>query len=365
MIKAIVSVLWFLLLVFRVYADTPVLQSLGIINVSPSVENVIFTFNKIEHYRFIMLSNSYWYIALNNKIIKVDCTLKPRLSVKRILIRDIRNETRIFLKMTPKYRYRYKLLLSKNGRYLIVRIEKNMMKQKNEDRAIVEKHTPIIVIDPGHGGKDPGAIGIYNKEKNVVLPIAKYVAYYLRLAHYKVYLTRTEDTYPTLAQRAELANRVKANIFVSIHANYAIKDRLHAKGLEVYFLNTTSDARAIRLAARENGIPVSKVGDINKIIMSLIQSSKIDKSRILASYVYKDVLKYGRRLYKNYVGRGVKQAPFYVLIDTHCPSILIETAFINNPQDALELRSPLFRKQLAYGIAKGIEKYISSHPENQ
>ena len=361
MIKAIISLFWLVFLTLNAYAASPRLESFSIVNISPAVENVIFTFNKIKKYRFIMLSNHYWYIAASGEKIKIDCPLKPKLSVKRILVRNIRNETRIFLRMDSRYKYRYRLLLSKDGKYLIVRIEKNLLKLIPKPEAIKKPvHIPIIVIDPGHGGKDPGAIGIYNKEKNVVLSIAKLVAYYLKLKHYRVFLTRTGDTYPTLAQRAQFANKVKADIFVSIHANYALKNRLQARGLEVYFLNTTSDARAIRLAARENGIPVSKVGDINKIILSLIQSSKIDKSKVLATYVYKSALKYGKRVYKGYKGRGVKQAPFFVLVDTRCPSILIETAFINNPKDALMLRSPVFKRQIAYGIAKGIEAYINS-----
>jgi len=362
MIKAIISLFWLVFLTLNAYAASPRLESFSIVNISPAVENVIFTFSKIKKYRFIMLSNDYWYIAASKEKIKIDCPLKPKLSVKRILVRNIRNETRIFLRMDSRYKYRYRLLLSRDGRYLIVRIEKNISNLISTKPKTLKKHAhiPIIVIDPGHGGKDPGAIGIYNEEKNVVLSIAKLVAYYLKREHYRVFLTRTGDTYPTLAQRAEFANKVKADIFVSIHANYALKNRLQARGLEVYFLNTTSDARAIRLAARENGIPVSKVGDINKIILSLIQSSKIDKSKVLATYVYKNTLKYGKRVYKGYKGRGVKQAPFFVLVDTRCPSILIETAFINNPKDALMLKSPVFKRQIAYGIAKGIEAYINS-----
>ncbi len=362
MLKAIISLFWIVFFALNAYALTPTLESFSIIGISPSVENVIFTFNKIKHYRFIMLSNNYWYVAVNKKIITFNCALKPNLSVKKILVRNIRNETRIYLKMNPEYKYRYKLFLSENGKYLIVRVEKNIAVVKSKPQTI-PKHIPVIVIDPGHGGKDPGAIGIYNKEKTVTLSIGKYVAYFLKKDGYRVIMTRTKDVYPTLAQRAELANRVKADVFVSIHANYAPKERLKARGLEVYFLNTTSDKRALWLAAKENGMSISQISDLNKIILSLIQTSKIQYSGILAADVYKNILKYGRKVYKGYIGRGVKQAPFFVLVDTRCPSILIETAFINNPKDALMLKSPVFRKQVAYGIAKGIEVYLSSHPQ--
>ncbi len=377
--------MWFFFIAFSAYAYQyqPVLESLSIIGISPGVENVIFTFNKINNYRFIMLSNNYWYIAVPQYTIHINQTPTPRLSVNDILVRDIRNETRIYIKMNDKYTYKYKPILSKNGKYLIVRIEKlfnntsnkaakpkTQISHKQTAKTVINlskpsTKTPVIVIDPGHGGKDPGAIGIYNKEKNIVLDIAKRTAYYLKRKGYKVVLTRNKDTYPTLSDRSQLSNRVKANIFVSIHANYSVKDRKKAKGLEVYFLNTTSDKRAIRLAARENGISIQEVGDINKIILSLIQSAKIEKSKTLALDVYYKMLSYGKKIYAGYKGRGVKQAPFYVLVDTRCPSILIETAFINNPKDALYLKNPVFRKYLAIGIAKGIETYIHSHMKSK
>ncbi len=346
------------------------------IRVSNNVENIIFTFNHLGKYRFIMLSNSYWYIAENGRKIKV--VAKPRLNglIKRVLVRNIRGETRIFVKMDDRFKYRYHIFISKNRKYLIVRAQilsssvetalskpaKSEPAPRTQTAAKTPSKSPIIVIDPGHGGKDPGAIGIFNKEKTITLDIAKEVAYYLRRDHYRVYLTRKGDVYPTLAQRAQFANRVHAAIFVSIHANYALKDSKKARGLEVYLLNVTSDKRALSLAARENGMSVQQLGDINKIILSLIQSSKIDKSKVLASDVYKEMLKEGRTVYHSYKGRGVKQAPFFVLVDTHCPSILIETAFINNPEDAFYLKQPSFRKRLALGIARGIEEYLKAHP---
>jgi N-acetylmuramoyl-L-alanine amidase len=404
MIKAIFSSIWLLFIALNSYAYQPYLESFNVLRISPDVESVIFTFNKIDNYRFIMLSNDYWYVTIPKQIMTLKTIPKPQLSIKQILIRQIKGETRIFVRMDPSFKYKYKLLLSENNKYLITRIEKinqNLKTQKNSDTNIkisanhqsprqtitqttkhassqtsetskpniikkprTIKHTPVIVLDPGHGGKDPGAIGIYNKEKNIVLDIAKKTASYLKRYGYKVVLTRTSDTYPTLADRSRLSNNVKADIFVSIHANYAIKNKRKARGLEVYFLNTTSDKRAINLAARENGVTVKEVGDINKILLSLIQSAKIDKSKLLALTVYNSVLKNGKRSYHGYKGRGVKQAPFYVLVDTRCPSILIETAFVNNPQDAYKLKSRSFRNSLAKGIAEGIAKYIKYHLKN-
>ncbi len=397
MIKAIISSFWFFLIAYSAYAMQPTLESFHIIGVSKEVENVIFTFNKIDSYRFIMLSNDYWYIAVPQKRITIDTPINKKLSINDILIRDIRDETRIYVRMNPNYTYKYSTILSKNGKYLIIRAKKELIKQQllkkpkpalktkpvikqkttttkqQNNKTIKPKqftappkgHRLTIVIDPGHGGKDPGAVGIYNKEKNVVLDIAHKTAKYLKKYGYRVILTRTGDTYPTLSDRSRLSNNVKADLFISIHANYAVKDRRNAKGLEVYFLNITSDKRAIALAARENGVSTKEIGDINKIVLSLIQSAKIEKSKILALDVYNSMLKEGRKIYSHYKGRGVKQAPFYVLVDTRCPSILIETAFINNRQDARKLKSATFRQHLAIGIARGIEQYINLHLKNK
>ena len=368
MLKAIITFV-FLFFTLNSEASSVVhLKCFSILSLSPSVDNLIFTFDKIDKYRFIMLNDHYWYIAIPGKIISITTPMVPKGNVERILVRIIKGETRIFFKMESGFKYRFRIVLSRNHHFLVVRVEKH--KKEVLGKAIIEhkgikiktKPKPVIVIDPGHGGKDPGALGLFGlKEKNITLSIGEYVAYFLKKDGYKVYMTRTSDTYPTLADRVRLANRVKADVFVSIHVNYAPRDRLKVKGLEVYFLNTTSDKRALELAARENGMSLSQIGDLNKIILSLIQTTKIKYSKILASDIYRYMLIFGRQVYKSYEGRGVKQAPFYVLVGTQCPSVLIETGFINNPSDAIYLRNDRFRKALAKGIAKGIEVFLKDN----
>ncbi|AEA33012.1 N-acetylmuramoyl-L-alanine amidase family protein [Hippea maritima] len=339
------------------------LEEFSCLKLSPNVQNIILTFDRIENYRFIKLSQDYWYIAIPGKIISIKTKFKPCGFIDKVLVRIIKGETRIFFKMKGNASYRFRIVLSGSGRFLVIRIQSSKtfiqpgLKTK-ESKLKAAKRRPIIVIDPGHGGKDPGAIGILDKEKNVVLSIGRYVARMLKADGYKVYMTRNKDVYPTLADRVELANKVKADVFVSIHANYSPKKRRDAKGLEVYFLNTTSDKRALSLAARENGMSLSQLGDLNRIILSLIQTKKIQYSKVLASKVYREMLLHGIRIYKGYKGRGVKQAPFYVLVGTRCPSILIETAFINNPTDAVYLHKNSFKKALAMGIALGIEQFL-------
>lgn len=342
---------------FNAYAHQTIsLQSLEIMKISPTVENIIFTFNHIKQYRYIRLSNNYFYIAIPNTKFAVKCSLRKRLDVKKIINKTIRQERRIYIKLSNKFKYKYRVILS-HGKYLIVRIVKTVKIIKK--RKTIKK-VPVVVIDPGHGGKDSGAIGTYDKEKNIVLPIALETARYLEKSGVKVVLTRKSDKYPTLADRVAISNKDKADVFVSIHANYAAHNRRKAKGLGVYFVNTSSDKRTMSLAARENGMSIAQIKDINKIILSMVQTTKIESSKQLAEDVYKDTLKSGRKMYKHYSGRGVRQAPFYVLIGTMCPSILIETAFVNNPQDALYLHKNRFRTILAKGIAHGILNFLSN-----
>ena len=366
MIKAIITLVFLLFSVNGYALGIVHLKDFSILSLTPTVDNIIFTFDRIDKYRFIMLNKDYWYIAAPGKIMSITTPLIPKGNVRRILVRIIKGETRIFFKMNSGYQYKFHIVLSKNHHFLIVRVEKQnkieMRKSFTVKKEAIRTKThnvPVIVIDPGHGGKDPGAIGLFGlEEKNITLSIGKYVTYFLRKDGYRVYMTRTSDTYPTLADRVRLANRVKADVFVSIHANYAPTDRLKVKGLEVYFLNTTSDRRALELAARENGMSMSQIGYLNRIILSLIQTTKIKYSKILASDIYHYMLIYGRKVYKSYVGRGIKQAPFYVLVGTRCPSVLVETAFINNPSDATFLGKDRFRRALAKGIAKGIELFL-------
>ncbi len=369
MIKAIISI-FFLAFALNSQATSLVhLKEFNILHLSDNVDNLIFSFDEVHKYRFIRLSEDYWYIAIPGKIIGITTPLVPKGSVRRILVRIIRGETRIFFKMDSGFKYRFRIVLSKNHHFLVVRIVRMPIEktfkgaaEKNTTEKVAHFRTPVIVIDPGHGGKDPGAIGFFGlKEKNITLSIGRFVDYFLKRDGYKVIMTRDSDTYPTLADRVRLANRVKADIFVSIHVNYTPKDKKDAKGLEVYFVNTTSDKRALRLAARENGMSLSQISDLNKIILSLIQTTKIQYSKVLASYIYRYMLMFGKRIYRSYEGRGVKQAPFYVLVGTRCPSVLVETAFINNLPDATYLRSKDFRKAIAKGIAIGIERFLKNN----
>ncbi len=215
-----------------------------------------------------------------------------------------------------------------------------------------------IVIDPGHGGKDPGARGPSGlKEKDVVLKIAKKLAKILKKElKCKVIMTRKSDRYLPLTQRTAIANSYKADLFISIHANAAPTRRL--RGIETYYLNFALDEDAMRVAARENATSKKRIGELRSILNDILKNSRVNESSRLARKVQESIIYTLRRRYKNIRNLGVKQAPFFVLIGARMPSILVETSFISNPQEERRLRSPAYQEALARGIARGIEKYI-------
>ncbi len=215
-----------------------------------------------------------------------------------------------------------------------------------------------IVVDPGHGGKDPGARGRRGtREKDVVLQISKRLARILKKElNCKVIMTRRSDRYLPLTQRTAIANAYKADLFVSIHANAAPTRRL--RGIETYFLNFALDEDAMRVAARENATSKKRIGELKSILNDILKNSKVNESSRLAKKVQYNLVRTLKRRYKNVRNLGVKQAPFFVLIGARMPSILVETSFISNPEEERRLRSPAYQDAIARGIAKGIIQYI-------
>jgi N-acetylmuramoyl-L-alanine amidase len=215
-----------------------------------------------------------------------------------------------------------------------------------------------IVIDPGHGGKDPGAIGKRGlQEKDVVLKIAKKLEKKLESAlGCDVVLTRKDDRFIPLEERTAIANTEKADLFISIHAN-AHRNR-KVCGIETYYLNLATDERVIELAARENATSEKNISDLQMILNDLMLNSKISESSRLAEYVQLSMVKKIDSKYSKINNLGVKQAPFYVLIGAEMPSILIETSFISNESEEKRLREEKYLNLIAEGIFHGIEKYI-------
>ncbi|MDI6802102.1 MAG: N-acetylmuramoyl-L-alanine amidase [Thermodesulfovibrionales bacterium] len=224
-----------------------------------------------------------------------------------------------------------------------------------------------IVIDAGHGGHDPGAVGSGGLfEKDVVLDVALKVRDIIKKEYplYDVILTRDKDIFIPLNERAAIANKGKADLFVSIHAN-ASPNR-YARGIETYLLNWTDDEDALRVAARENAISLNKMrqvqNELGLILASLERETKRDESVKLAGYVQKSLVSSILPQYPKVINLGVKQALFYVLVGAKMPSILAEVSFISNPDEEKLLLDDSYREKLARSIASGIHSYFIAVP---
>jgi len=217
-----------------------------------------------------------------------------------------------------------------------------------------------IVVDPAHGGKDFGAHGFVPgvHEKDVVLEIARRVARKIREElNLEAILTRSEDRYLTLEERTAFANTRGADLFVSIHTNASRDPR--AYGTETYFLNLATDDESIRVAAMENATSTKNISDLHSILNDLLKNAKINESSRLAELVQGALVKnLSQRGYDRVKDKGVKQAPFYVLLGARMPSILVETAFISNREECRLLTTASYQEHLAESIIKGLRTYI-------
>jgi N-acetylmuramoyl-L-alanine amidase len=217
-----------------------------------------------------------------------------------------------------------------------------------------------IVIDPGHGGKDYGAPGCKKgvHEKYVVMQIANRLAKKIRQElKCEVLMTRTRDKYLTLEERTAYANTKNADLFISIHTN-SHKDR-RAYGIETYFLNLATDDESIRVAAMENATSTKNISDLQNILNDLMRNAKINESSRLAVRVQSSLVGHlQRKKWTRIKNKGVKQAPFYVLLGATMPSILVETSFISNPRECNRLINATYQERVCEGIVQGIKRYI-------
>lgn len=218
---------------------------------------------------------------------------------------------------------------------------------------------PVVVLDPGHGGHDPGAVGPRGlEEKTVALDVAKRVRRILSRKDPSliVHLTRESDRFLSLTARTDFANAHGADLFVSIHCNAA--PNASATGLETYYLDNTTDKAAIRLAAFENRTAPKKMSDLQMILRDLEQSAKVMESHALAQRVQRSLLDGLRGFQPAPRDLGVKGNLFYVLMGARMPSILVEVSFITNPQEEGLLKREGYREEAARGIAEGILGFL-------
>jgi N-acetylmuramoyl-L-alanine amidase len=218
-----------------------------------------------------------------------------------------------------------------------------------------------IVIDPGHGGKDPGtsnkALKLYEKE--IALDIAKRLKeLFGKNEEYEIILTRERDRYMSLEERTAIANSKKGDLFLSIHLNSA--PRKSARGIESYYLSMTTDPWAMQVAAVENKINAKSIGDIDTIVGRIVKHTHISESKVFTGHIQENLVKQLRKKYRSIDNLGVKKAPFFVLVGAGMPAALVEVSFLSNYKEGKRLQSSAYRYYIALGLYSGIISYIKS-----
>jgi N-acetylmuramoyl-L-alanine amidase len=215
----------------------------------------------------------------------------------------------------------------------------------------------VVMLDPGHGGKDPGAIGPTRlKEKNVVLAIGRMVRKKLsRIPGFDVRMTRDKDIFIPLEERTAMANQAGADIFVSLHINSSRNRR--AKGISTYVLSRATDKEALEVAARENGVSVKKLSEVKFIIDDLSTYGRKKESLKLAKTVNDAIVRNISTRHGPVHNLGLKQAPFYVLVGARMTAVLVETSFISNRSEEARLRSHRYLETIADSVVEAIRYY--------
>jgi len=224
--------------------------------------------------------------------------------------------------------------------------------------ATIRKHPVRVMIDPGHGGKDPGAIGPTGlKEKDVVLEIGRKIREKLsRSGEFDVRMTRDEDVFIPLEERTAMANKGRADIFVSLHINASRNQR--TEGFSTYVLSRgASNREDLELAARENGVPIRKFQGVKFIIDDMFTGARKNESLRLAKTVNDAVVRHVSTRYPGVHTLGLKQAPFYVLVGARMTAVLVEASFISNAREESRLRDPSCLDGIADGVVEAIRYY--------
>ena len=218
-----------------------------------------------------------------------------------------------------------------------------------------------IVIDPGHGGHDTGTIGPHGlMEKDLCLDVALRLGTEIeeKLPGAEVIYTRKDDTFVPLEQRTAIANEAKADLFISMHANSS--HDAAARGIETYYLNFATSEESMEVAARENALSQESLHDLQDIIKKIARNEKMEESKELASDIQDSLTHRLQLVSQDERNRGVKKAPFVVLIGANMPSVLSEISFISNPSDEKLLRKTDQRQRVADGLYRGIASYLDS-----
>ena len=355
-------------------------------------EKISFFFHrKIPEFRYLHFKSKRKFVLVINRTILRKKKLKIPYSFKYIksisLKKTFKKKLKLMFSLTDKFsniniyplRNPNRIVVSiRRKKYFPMqrpfvrqkdRVLKNSSIQKNLRLKFLEGKG-VIVIDPGHGGRDPGAIGQYkNNEKSINLDVSMRLFKILKNKYMKInkiFLTRNNDRYVSLNQRRRFSNRKNADLFISIHSNSSRRKSLN--GIETYFYNRkASSKRSYRLALREN-LHLEKLGtNLNKIFNDMWESEKIIASKRIAELIQKSLIKYLRLNRYSITDLGIKYAPFAVLKNSRRKinkdlfppvSILVEIGFLSNKIESRRLSKPIFRQKIAEGIALGIKSYI-------
>lgn len=295
------------------------------------------------------------YAVLSQKTMDLKHT-----SVKKIRLAQFDQRTlRIVFENDALIKQQYKI----DGDELIIKMS-SVNRELTYIPVTTKRHRKTIVIDPGHGGKDAGAVGHKRyREKVVVLQLSKKLRDILVKRGYTVYMTRNGDQFVKLRNRTKFANKKKADLFLSIHANSVPKrNRKKAQGIETYFLSTNRSERSMRVAATEN----ADIGRMEKGGMQdalhLMNREKIFASNKLAIDMQQNMLASLREKYKGVVDNGVRSGPFWVLVGAQMPAVLIELGFISHPTEATRMVNHRYQQKQAIGIANGVDRYFAKNP---
>ena len=306
---------------------------------------IVFDLKKTPDFKVI---NQQFSLVIVLKSTKVDknfkiINLNNKIFDKKINIQKNKNNLIVTINTERIINLKYFVLTKPNRLVVDVEEEKETLRKPHE-------RIEIIVIDPGHGGKDPGANYYGLKEKNITLKIAKMVKKdlfkFLPKNRYKIYMTRQTDRFIELEDRVKFANKLNADLFVSIHCNASRNRKL--KGFQTFYLNPARDR-----------VQIDTSNDLQAIIDDLMKTARISESVKFAETVHYTLIHYLRKRYSQIEDHGVKKAPFYVLVGTRMPAILVEVSFISNPLENRRLRNYTYLRNVSYRIALGIKRYIT------
>lgn len=332
-------------------------------------ERIVLAFNKplkahqVNYFKLIdEKKNSYRYIFDIHASLQQKNHVLTHAGIKRIKLAQYDVKT---LRLVIENNTALKIRFKREGELLLISTGVSAPQSSHvASKSVLSRK--VIVLDPGHGGRDSGAVG-YGKyrEKAITLQIAKKLRDIIKANGHTVYMTRTRDTYLQLKERTAYANHKNADLFISIHANAVPKkkdfDRTH--GIEIYFLSPARSERAENVAAMENSVEIEEMNRYGKeSFLNFLNREKIIASNKLAIDLQQGALGTLRKHYPNVKDKGVRKGPFWVLVGAQMPAVLVEAGFITNPTEAKRMANSTYQKRFAQGIAEGIERYFAKNP---